>query len=945
MMSGLAVLCLLLLQTGAHGFRLGGNSVTHQQITENAILNMTTQVCRALAMAEGKDFKFPPPPFTAESVALACETTKSSKTFHKTISLIREKNKMVDYYFFWSAKHHFDDETFTEGRDVIVKGLSSVKASIKQGKLAAGREQLGKILHTLQDFYSHSNWVEMKNEQPNSNLIRANTIIGNIDKNRPTCRNCDGDNCMNNILEDVLQDKILTTGYFSYFFPSKPKGKCSHGGKADQTSRIEPKGGINKDAFDSNHGYLHLQATKLAEAATTELLEDVRQAAGDKSFLRFLGITRGKPLCFVIDTTGSMMDDITEVKRVTSSLIDSKVVTEDEPSVYILVPFNDPEFGPLIRTTDPEAFKKSINSLTADGGGDAPEMSLSGLQLALTGAPSGSEIFLFTDAPAKDINLKSPVIALIEQTKSVVNFMITKVLGFRRRRQSDDNQQEEQQQYRMLRSDSQVYRDLADASGGQFIEVTKSELPKATSIITESSSASLVTLLQATRNAGNAENFPFTIDETVTSLTIYITGRSVSFTLISPSGVAQSSTNVSGPLIITSCSVGNFQTVQLNTQVGLWEIKMMSTNPYTLKVVGESPIDFLFDFLDVEGLTGGYYVIDSRPKAGVNGSMQVTITGSTSAVVREASLVESSGSGVVNGSVEAQGGGEFLVHFDRIPSVDFVVLVKGQSSNTSNILFQRQSNTNIRASTLTVTAADINSILVPGTPLSIPFTVSTTGAGGTFSIQVTNDRGFSPAFPSSLSLETGGRASGTVTITAPLNTTSGSDVTLTIQAEAPGGTDTNYALKRLTVLRTVTDFIPPVCQLHSLQSNCSSNCSLLTWELSVLVTDGANGTGVDRVSITQGNGTLNTSLAGGDNGTMLVSYVSTCCSPDVELGVVDHVGNVGTCFYTVRAGTTNSTQAPNTQAVGSLSTKAVQSFLLCISILILGLITSEAVIN
>lgn len=41
-------------------------------------------------------------------------------------------------------------------------------------------------------------------------------------------------------------------------------------------------------------------------------------------------------------------------------------------------------------------------------------------QLALSAAPSNSEIFLFTDAAAKDKNLKSTVIALIERTQSVV---------------------------------------------------------------------------------------------------------------------------------------------------------------------------------------------------------------------------------------------------------------------------------------------------------------------------------------------------------------------------------------------------------------------------------------------------------------------------------------------------------------------------------------------
>ncbi|XP_045569842.1 von Willebrand factor A domain-containing protein 7-like [Salmo salar] len=102
-----------------------------------------------------------------------------------------------------------------------------------------------------------------------------------------------------------------------------------------------------------------------------------------------MGISRNgsRVLCFVIDTTGSMSDDIAAVRETTSLIIDSKRGTPDEPSAYILVPFNDPDFGPLMRTTDPDVFKAQINALSADGGGDFPEMSLSGLQVALTGAP------------------------------------------------------------------------------------------------------------------------------------------------------------------------------------------------------------------------------------------------------------------------------------------------------------------------------------------------------------------------------------------------------------------------------------------------------------------------------------------------------------------------------------------------------------------------------
>lgn len=55
-----------------------------------------------------------------------------------------------------------------------------------------------------------------------------------------------------------------------------------------------------------------------------------------------MGLSQTSVLCFVIDTTGSMSDDIAEVRRVTSSIIDSKTGTATQPSEYILVPFNDP---------------------------------------------------------------------------------------------------------------------------------------------------------------------------------------------------------------------------------------------------------------------------------------------------------------------------------------------------------------------------------------------------------------------------------------------------------------------------------------------------------------------------------------------------------------------------------------------------------------------------
>ena len=74
--------------------------------------------------------------------------------------------------------------------------------------------------------------------------------------------------------------------------------------------------------------------------------------------------------------------------------------------------------------------------------------------------------------------------ALVDQ----VNFMISGSTVTNRRKRTV----EDQRKNRIAESDAELYRELAQASGGLSIEVTKAELPLATSIIAESSSASLV---------------------------------------------------------------------------------------------------------------------------------------------------------------------------------------------------------------------------------------------------------------------------------------------------------------------------------------------------------------------------------------------------------------------------------------------------------------------
>ncbi|KAL3996216.1 ubiquitin-like modifier-activating enzyme ATG7 [Sarotherodon galilaeus] len=948
------VVLILSLSGLVHSFKplFSSDSITHRYITRIAILRKTAEVCRDIAASNGLDFTLTiDNSLSVGKVQRACSSIGTFTSFVSTIKFeigiatMYLSNAMVDQIFVLSAAHHFDDETFHRGRDIITEGVSAVKASVKLENFYRGRWTLGQICHTLQDFYSHSNWVELGYKTPYSALIRPDQPLENLaGQNTPTCRSCVGQNCINNILPDVLNRGLLTSGYFSIFFSAKPTGKCSHGGFFDRTSRKDPVGGINKDTLDSSHGIFHHEAADLAIHATMELLEDIRLAAGEKNFLRLMGLSQSPVLCFVIDTTGSMSDDIDEAKRVSLEIIDRKRGTGQEPSGYILVPFNDPDYGPLVMTANADVFIERINCLSASGGGDIPEMVLSGLQLALTAAPPFSEIFVFTDAPAKDGDLKNTIIALIESTKSQVTFMLTgSAAGQRRRRTSQGVVPRA-----MSQSGAQLYQDLAQTSGGQAIQVTKSELSLATSVIVDSSASAVVTVFQASRNPGRPANFNFTVDGSLQNITAYITGDSpLTFSLTSSTGVSQTSSQSSGPLASVT-TAGNLRRLSLNTdQTGLWQLSVSSNNPYSVKVTGQSSVNFIYNLVEEsDGAHGDFSLKEGRPLSGGNTSILITVTASDTVKVTEVTLFDNSGPTEVKGSLQSLGSSDFLVTFSGIPAGEFVLILKGEDSSSTSSSFQRQASTRIKTSSISVTAQANNTNIEPGTTISIPFTVAATTDGvitdsatETFTVRVSNDRSYTSTSPSSVTTVagSGGKANGTVTLTAPSSAASGTDVTLTIEAENAAATDINYVVLRFSVTAKVKDINHPVCHVVSTSTTCASSqslCASSQWEFIANITDGINGTGIDSVTIRQGNGTLNITTAigaGGDNITV-VTYTASCCSQIVELTAVDGVGNVGTCVQQARVLDTVTKPPPVTSSV--VKTASTGEYTLYISIIL-----------
>jgi len=187
------------------------------------------------------------------------------------------------------------------------------------------RKKLGQAFHILQDFYSHTNWVEMGKHGINMNIGATKSLSVKIAKSdMAMCKDCTQmdmqhnesvlfneiwkkwndslllpDFAVNNKWVDfdrvyicrnnVVNGEHLTSGYYGgeEVYAEKPDDvmKCSHGGVMDTTVEQKPRGGISKDAdsmFFAPHYYLHGLAANLSVQATVGFLENFRVLLKDE---------------------------------------------------------------------------------------------------------------------------------------------------------------------------------------------------------------------------------------------------------------------------------------------------------------------------------------------------------------------------------------------------------------------------------------------------------------------------------------------------------------------------------------------------------------------------------------------------------------------------------------------------------------------------------------
>ena len=83
------------------------------------------------------------------------------------------------------------------------------------------------------------------------------------------------------------------------------------------------------------------------------------------------------------------------------------------------------EVGPVTVTSDAKTVIEAVNNLTASGGGDCPELGMTGLYQALLHCLPETNIYYFSDADVKDKYRENEVISLAKKKKVKIDFILS----------------------------------------------------------------------------------------------------------------------------------------------------------------------------------------------------------------------------------------------------------------------------------------------------------------------------------------------------------------------------------------------------------------------------------------------------------------------------------------------------------------------------------------
>ncbi|XP_028851746.1 hemicentin-1 isoform X2 [Denticeps clupeoides] len=379
-------------------------------------------------------------------------------------------------------------------------------------------------------------------------------------------------------------------------------------------------------------------------------------------------------LAFVFDVTGSMYDDLKQVIDGASRILEKTLSRRTRPiRNFVLVPFHDPDIGPVSITTDPKKFQQDLQELFVQGGGDCPEMSVGAIKRALEVSLPGSFIYVFTDARAKDYRLKREVLQLVQLRQSQVVFVLTGDCGDR------------------THPGYRTYEEIAATSSGQIFHLDKQQVNEVLKWVEETVQAMKVHLLSSDHENAQENTWEVPFDPSLKEVTVSLSGPAPLIELSDPLGhsVGESQGLTELLNIPNSARVVNLK----NPRPGIWTLKVACGGRHSLRMTGVSSLDFRAGFSSEP--VGEFNHTRERPIKGVPAHVLLKCTGlKPPGLVNNMELVSTGGRSLRTLPVPLPGDrgyrGLWAIPEFRTPSQSFFLKVSGKDAD--GYQFQRLSS-------------------------------------------------------------------------------------------------------------------------------------------------------------------------------------------------------------------------------------------------------------
>ncbi|CAD7082367.1 unnamed protein product [Hermetia illucens] len=277
-------------------------------------------------------------------------------------------------------------------------------------------------------------------------------------------------------------------------------------------------------------------------------------------------------LVFIFDDTASMGNDLKELREGAKKLTREFANRKNNPIYdYILVRFNDPEVRPVIRVNKANKMLEALDEITLTRNYDCPEMAMQGTIDGMSAALPRSQIYVFSDASAKDYNLLDKALKIAQEKQLTVTLLIT---GY---------ECHPLKQY-------EAYTELARRTHGQVYNMAKLDVEAVIRSIAEVLDTGLIPIESIYSEAGGTHDFDIFVDSAMKKISATVSGDDPKIDVYDPR--KELSKDVKTVLNLKKVKMVKVD----NPESGKWNITTSSSSPHSIKISGMSDILVRYGF-------------------------------------------------------------------------------------------------------------------------------------------------------------------------------------------------------------------------------------------------------------------------------------------------------------------------------------------------------------